>query len=287
MTENNARHLPISRSLMLEPLREGWWRAPSVPNEKRPVVFGGQLLGQILVAAAKAQPDKLPASIHTVFARAGNVAHPVDLEVTTAHAGRSLGTVEVRAHQGDRLLAPAIVMLDAVEPDLIRHQTEMASVAGPDDCVPSDLMVEEGTEIRIVGNVDIRTTEVTGPPTLGVWARHEANTDDRALHRALLSWWTDPFLIGAAMRPHEGYGQSIAHRTISTGVLAHTLTFHEDVDATGWHLYTQDSVHAGHGRTYGIGSVYSQDGRLVASFAQESMIRHLAATADHSSNTVM
>jgi acyl-CoA thioesterase II len=79
------------------------------------------------------------------------------------------------------------------------------------------------------------------------------------------------------MRPHEGFGQGQAHETVSTGVLTHTLTFHEEVDATRWHLFVNDSVHAGHGRTYGTGNVFSRDGRLVASFAQENMLRRFRA----------
>ena len=98
-----------------------------------------------------------------------------------------------------------------------------------------------------------------------------------AFHQALLSWWTDPLLIGAAMRPHEGFGQEQAHETLSTGVLTHTITFHEESDARGWHLFTNESIHAGHGRTYGTGHVFGRDGRLVASFAQESMIRRFRA----------
>jgi acyl-CoA thioesterase II len=88
-----------------------------------------------------------------------------------------------------------------------------------------------------------------------------------------LSWYTDGFLIAAAMRPHEGIGQVQAHDTLSTGVIAHTLTFHESFRADEWMLISNRSLHAGGGRTYGEGHVYDRDGTLIASFVQESMIR--------------
>jgi acyl-CoA thioesterase II len=81
------------------------------------------------------------------------------------------------------------------------------------------------------------------------------------------------------MRPHEGFGQEQAHETLSTGVLTHTITFHEEADASQWHLNAIESVQAGHGRTYGTGNVFSRDGRLVASFAQEGMIRRFSGGA--------
>ena len=264
---------PILRSLVLEQTGDSQWRAPSVPNEKRPVVMGGQLLGQLILAATAAQPGKQVRSLQTIFARAGSVTAPVELDVATLHSGRTLGTLSVTARQGERLLAPGLALLDAGEPDVIRHQPQMPDVPDADAVPPTQMMVEEGTELRIVGDVDIRATAVTGPAELLVWSRFDADSADQAVHQALLSWWTDPLLIGATMRPHEGFGQKLAHETLSTGVLTHTITFHEEVDASQWHLFTNESVHAGHGRTYGTGNVFARDGRLVASFAQESMIR--------------
>jgi acyl-CoA thioesterase II len=77
------------------------------------------------------------------------------------------------------------------------------------------------------------------------------------------------------MRPHAGVGQAQAHRTRSTGVLSHTLTFHEPVVARDWMLLSHRSPYAGRGRSYGQADVFSQDGRLLASFVQDAMIRPL------------
>jgi acyl-CoA thioesterase-2 len=91
--------------------------------------------------------------------------------------------------------------------------------------------------------------------------------------QSLLAFATDGFLIGTAMRPHEGVGQAQAHVTLSTGVLSHTITFHEPLYAGDWHLLSHHSTHAGHGRCYGRANVFSVDGALVASFVQDAMIR--------------
>ena len=84
-------------------------------------------------------------------------------------------------------------------------------------------------EIRVVGGVDISDPEAVGPAELDVWTRFVGAPDDPAVSQALLAFATDGFLIGTAMRPHPGVGQAQAHRTLSTGVISHTLTFHEPV----------------------------------------------------------
>src|ERR1700685_3171711 len=93
------------------------------------------------------------------------------------------------------------------------------------------------------------------------------------MSQALLAYASDGFLIGTAMRPHLGVGQALAHVSISTSVITHTLSFHEPFDPGQWLLLSQESQYAGRGRSYGRGTVFTEDGRLVASFVQENMIR--------------
>ena len=267
----------ILAALRLEQTGETRYRGPSVRSDIRPVVFGGQLMGQMITAAATAQPGKTVRSIHVIFARAGTVKLPVDLDVDVMHAGRSLASVTVTARQEQRLISRGMLLLDAGEPDLIRHGATMPDVGSPDMAVPLD-WAEEGSEVRVVDGVDLAATEVTGPPELSVWTRFTAAPDDIAVNQALLSWYTDPFLIAASMRPHEGIGAGLAHQAISTGVLTHTLSFHEPVRATDWHLLAQRGTYAGGGRSYGRGEVFTQDGRLVASFVQDSMVRSFRDT---------
>jgi acyl-CoA thioesterase-2 len=263
---------PMLKSLELEQVGENQFRGQSVFSEQRPVVFGGQLMGQMIVAAATAVPGKNVKSIHTIFARAGTVAKPVDLELDVMHSGRALASVTVTARQGDRLLSRGLLLLDAGEPDLIRHSLPMPAVTPPDK-LERRKGTEQGSDLRIVDEVDLWTTDVTGGPELNVWVRFDQAPDDQAVHQALLSWYTDPFLIAAAMRPHLGIGESMSHDTISTGVVTHTLSFHEPVKATGWLLLANQSLYAGGGRTYGSGQVFDADGHQVASYVQDNLVR--------------
>ena len=263
---------PILKSLILEQTGASSYRGPSVPSEVRPVVFGGQLMGQMIVAATTSLPGKTVRSLHAIFARAGTVTQPVDLEVDVMHSGRALGSVSVTARQGDRLLSRGLLLLDAGEPDLIRHSEPKPAVAGPEE-TEKPKQWEEGAEVRIVDEVDLMTPDITGPPELHVWTKFSHAPADQAVHQALLSWYTDPFLIASALRPHDGVGQAMAHDTISTGVITHTLSFHEPVDATKWNLLANRSIFAGHGRTYGMGQVFTEDGQQVASYVQDNLVR--------------
>jgi acyl-CoA thioesterase-2 len=130
--------------------------------------------------------------------------------------------------------------------------------------------------IRTVGGVDIADPDAVGPAQLDVWTRFPDAPADPTLNQALLAFATDGFLIGTAMRPHAGVGQSLAHRTISTSVITHTLAFHGPVDASGWLLLDQASPVARAGRSYGRADVFAEGGDLVASFAQENMVRAFA-----------
>jgi acyl-CoA thioesterase-2 len=258
--------------LALEPSGEGRFTARNVDTGRGGVVFGGQILAQVVMAGATADPSKVVQSVHTVFARGGDLAKPLDIEVEPMHAGRALASATVTVRQGERLCARSLVLLSAVEPDLVRHADPLPAVGGPADAVPSG---GEGDfwEIRVVGGVSLTDPAAVGPPELCVWSRFPGAEATGTLGQALLSYATDGFLIGTAMRPHEGIGQSMAHVEISTSVLTHTLTFHEPIDAGAWHLLAHESPYAGRGRSYGRARVFTEDGRLVASFVQDNMIR--------------
>jgi len=134
-------------------------------------------------------------------------------------------------------------------------------------------------EIRVAGGVDIGDPDAVGPPDLFVWSRFVAPLTTGTVGQALLAYATDGFLIGTAMRPHAGVGQSMAHVSISTSVLSHTLTFHEPVDAGQWHLLAHHSPYGGRGRSYGRADIFTEDGRIVASFVQDNMVRDFPAGA--------
>jgi acyl-CoA thioesterase len=238
------------------------------------VVFGGQLLAQMVVAAAAAVPGHQVKSAHNVFARGADPAHPLEIRVARHHEGRTFSTLGVSICQGDRLCTQSLVLLHVPEPDLIRHQVPMPPSGGPAAAAPRTNT--RGWEVRIDDDVDILDPALVGPAELNVWSRFAGGPHDPATSQALLAYASDGFLIGTAMRPHEGVGQSLAHVSISTTVISQTLTFHETFDASRWHLLAHDSPHAGNGRSFGRAHVFTEDGRLVASYSQENMIRAFA-----------
>ena len=262
----------------VKPIAEGRFLARSLDGEGRDVVEGSQILGQAIVAACKSQPEKAAKSAHMVFARAATVQPDLELEVDTFHAGRSFGSVSVTARQGVRLCARGLVLLDRDAPDLVRHQARMPAVAGPAESPPHDLGIT-GRELRIVDGAYTPDPEAVGPPELFAWLRYREAPREPHLAQALLAHFTGRLSIAAAMRPHRGIGEAMAHRSLSTGVLAITVSFHDPVRVDEWLLYAHESAHAARGVAYSRAQIFTEGGRLVASFSQESMLRALAEGA--------
>ncbi len=265
----------LRAALDLEPAGEGRFRAANVAAGVGGVVFGGQLLAQTIVAAATVDPAKELKTVHTIFARGASPDRPLEIDVEAMHVGRALASAAVTVRQGERLCTRSLCLLSAVEPDLIRHAEGAPPVGTPEDA-PGRGGEGDFWEVRVVGGVDIADPEAVGPSELLVWSRFPGSDETGVIGQALLAYATDGFLIGTAMRPHPGIGQSMAHVSISTSVLSHTLTFHEPVVAGAWHLMVHHSPYAGRGRSYGRADVFTVDGRLVASFVQDNMIRAFA-----------
>jgi acyl-CoA thioesterase II len=255
----------------------------------RNVVFGGQILAQMIVAAhldrnADREDDKEVKSIHAVFARAGDFTKPIRYAVERMHDGRTLGSDTVTFSQDDRIMSRALLLWSRHEPDLIRHTeiVRMPDVPGPDD--PGnrpDRRVFPGAEARICDGIDTWSDdEPLRPPVQNVWTRFPKSFS-WVIDQAILSWATDGFLIGTSMLPHAGHNEGHAHKTISTGVIAHTLNFHDRFRADEWLLMANESLWAGRGRTHGRGNVWTADGRLVATFAQDNLVRGWADQKDH------
>ena len=259
-------------ALQLEPTGQDTYRAPNAESGHG-VIFGGQLLAQSIVAGLAGHDGKRVKTVHTVFARGGSPDAPVEIAVDRMHAGRAFASSTVTISQGERLCTRSLVLLTADEPDFIRH----ADPAPPTPVPDGDAAVDgEGAwQIRIAGDVDIDDPEAVGPAELDVWTRFAGAPDDPAVDQALLAFATDGFLIATAMRPHAGVGQSQAHVTVSTGVISHTLTFHEPAPAGEWLLLSHHSPYAGRGRSYGRADVFRADGAIVASYVQDAMIRPL------------
>lgn len=262
-------------SLECEAIDAGRYRF-GPPPEGRGVVFGGHLLAQMGLAASRAgvQQGRAPKSVrsaHGVFAKTVQADSPVEIRVDPLQMGRVLATLSTSVWQDGTERARGLVMLSAVEPDLIRHQAEMPSVGRPDEAPAIDDPF--GREVRVVGGIDRSDPDVVAPPRLSVWVRFPQAGADQALTQALVTHATAGFLMGTTMLPHPGVGERMAHGSFSTGIIAHTVSFHEDIDLAEWLLITQESTHTGRGRAYGVGQVFTEAGVMVASFNQEALMR--------------
>jgi len=261
------------------PLGGGRFLAKNLDGRGRDVVDGSQILAQSIVAACKSVPAKNVKSAHMIFSRAANVHAPLELEADVLHAGRSFASVTVTARQQGKPCARGLLLLDADTPDLIRHQAEPPQVPAPDACEPIDMGVA-GRELRVVGGAYTSDPDApVGPPELFAWLRYRESPPEAYLAQALVAHFTGHLSIATAMRPHAGIGQALAHRTLSTGVLALTISFHEPVRTDEWMLYAHESTHAGRGLAYARAQIFSANGRLLASFSQEAMIRVLDPVA--------
>jgi acyl-CoA thioesterase II len=155
----------------------------------------------------------------------------------------------------------------------------MPDIVGPEQAVFLDMGVE-GRELRIVDAAYDQDPDRIGPPEIYAWCRFRDDPGSQYMHAALLAQSTTHWTIGAAMRPHPGFGELGAHRTLSTGVMSCAVAFHDEVDVRDWLLYCNPAIYAGRGLVHGEGRVYSLDGRLVASYSCEAMVRAFAQSPE-------
>lgn len=260
--------------LQLEPLSSHRYAVANL-GEADAVVFGGQLIAQMITAASVHSPDKTVKTINVIFARAAKAGAATEIDVHTFHAGRSFASHTVTAWQGDRLCARASVLTHSDEDDLIAHQLHQPTLAPPDATTAArDHSVFPGAEYVIADGVDLMDSAApTGPAELTVWYRWPDAPKDPIINQAALAWGTDGFLIGTAMRPHAGMAYDRAHVDVATGVVSHTLTFHRPFVMNDWVSMTHTSPFAGGGRSYGRCDIHDTTGMLIASYVQDSMIR--------------
>jgi acyl-CoA thioesterase len=262
----------LLRLLDVQPAGDGLYEGPSYGDVRRNVVEGSQLLAQTMVAASKSAPGQRVVSAHTIFSRPAVFDRPLHFAVTAPRRGRNFSTLAVETTQDGKPIASGLVLLDRGAPDLIRAQTEAPKVPGPDRSQDFDFGVI-GREVRFVNGDYSPDPDRIGPPELHAWVRHRENPAELCLKQALLAQPTGHFTIAAAMLPHKGFGEAMAHRSISTGVLAITIAVHEDPDLTEWLLYANPAIYAGRGLVQGEGRIFTESGRLVASYTVQAMVR--------------
>ncbi|MCB2049436.1 MAG: thioesterase family protein [Novosphingobium sp.] len=258
----------------VQPVGEDLFEAPTFGNVRRNVVEGGQLLGDIIVAAGRTDPGKRLISAHAIFSRPAIFDKTLQVAVNRSRMGRSFSTVSVEVTQDGKPISTGAVLLDSGADDLIRHDVEMPDIAGPQDAVPYDFGLI-GRELRIVDEAYHPDPDRVGEPEIHAWMRHRWQPDDPLSRQAIIGQPTTHWTIASAMRPHKGYGEVQAHRTISTGVLSSTIYFHDDPDLTEWLLYSTRATHAGAGLAQGEGRIFTESGRLVATYSVQVMVRAL------------
>ena len=228
-------------------------------------IFGGQILGQFLAAARLTCPDKSAKSLHTQFAKEGRSEEPVRYQVQCQHQGRSFATLTMTARQ-DAVIATAAVTMHCAEDGPQRQAVApMPALPGPEHRRDIGMIP---WEIRADTDLDI---DSAGAPEYEMWMR--TPPVDPALAPALAAYATDLTLIGTALRPIPGAGQRGARTDFASAVTSHTMWFHRPFRTDRWLLLRQHSPILAHGRAFGRGDVLTEDGELVASYAQEAMIR--------------
>lgn len=270
----------------LESVSDHGYRARTYGNDGRNVIEGGHLLGQAIIAASRSVPEQAVISAHGVFSRPATFAHPVSASVELPRKGRSFSTVTVELEQAGKSCASALLLLDKGAPDLFRDQIEMPNVASPEESVPYDYRMS-GREVRIVGGNYSPDPHRTGYPEICAWVRHRESADELAVRQAVLSQFAGRLTIAAAMLPHKGFGEAMAHVSLSTAVLSLTIHFHEDVTLTDWLLFQNPAVYSGHGLALGRGHVFHEDGRLVASYDVQVMVREMTKRPAESGKPLM
>jgi acyl-CoA thioesterase len=240
----------------------------------RQVVEGTQVLAQAIVAVAKRFPEKSVRSAHAVFARAVVVGPPVELDIDVLTEGRSTATAVVTATQNGKRCITVTVFTDVPTDDVIRHHLPRPEVAAPADANVSEMPMA-GRELRLVDVVDVNSPDEVGPPELYAWLHYDPIPTRDDLAKALIAYFTGHLGISTTMRAHEGIGTSQAHLTVSTAPMTVTVSFHEPVRWNGWILYTHESTQVGAGMSYVRGAVHTEEGELIASFAQDALIRPL------------
>jgi acyl-CoA thioesterase-2 len=275
--------------LSLERLEDNLFRGQSRDIGTK-YVFGGQVLGQALSAAQATvgggEEERRAHSLHAYFLRAGNIEAPIVYEVDRTRDGGSFSVRRVTAIQHGRVIFFCAASFQAEE-EGAEHQLSMPEVPQPEDIppappVPAEVMATLPPKVQRWlsrrGPFEFRhvyprdeLNPPKRPPFQQVWFRlSEPVGDSPELHRALLAYASDFQLLGTATYPH---GISYYQPNVQMASLDHALWFHRPFRADDWLLYSIDSPSASGSRGLARGQIFDRQGRLVASTAQEGLIR--------------
>ncbi|MGR3615616.1 MAG: acyl-CoA thioesterase [Paracoccaceae bacterium] len=273
--------------LRLEKLEENLFRGIGSGGETSMRIFGGQVIAQALSAAYRTVPDDRSChSLHAYFIRPGNPSNPVVYEVDRSRDGGSFTTRRVIAIQNGQQILNLSASFQAHE-EGYSHQHEMP------DVVPPEILTSRKEDLKLNINeipekfhadilrkrpFELREVTPRHPVSPGIendahqiWFRVPAsNGQDQRTQQILLAYMSDLNLLGSALRPHA---LTFFQQKTMMASLDHAFWIHGDIDLSDWNLYSLDAPFAGGARGFNRGSVFSKDGRLVASVAQEGLMR--------------
>lgn len=272
--------------LDLEEIEDNLFRGAQ-PDTQMQRVFGGQVAAHALVAATRTvDPAYVAHSLHSYFLRPGDTKVPIVYDVDDLRDGRSFATRRVVARQHGRPIYFMTANYQRPE-DGLEHQDAMPDVPAPEDCKPlgdmysrrsprfSEEWEQEWAALDVRWAADTRPdggldpTEM--PSRVRLWMRINGRLPDEPLvHQGAFTYASDMTLLGSTLIPHRVHVSSPEMQSAS---LDHTIWFHRPFRTDEWWLYDQHSPFAGGGRGFAIARVFAQDGRLVASVAQEGLIR--------------
>lgn len=275
--------------LNLERLEVNMYRGTS-RDIGNPQVFGGQVLGQALMAATSTVDDRIVHSLHAYFLRAGDFNLPIVYEVDRSRDGASFSSRRVVAIQNGQQIFHMSASFQSHEEGL-EHQAPMPDVPPPEslpkraDWISSPLLTDQ--QRRFFDRVrpfDIRPVDMQRllngepkDPKLHVWFRAaDKLPDGEALQRGILAYVSDYYLLMTATLPH---GIPFPSKHIRFASIDHAMWFHRPVRVDDWLLYSIDSPSSSGARGLSRGSIFSRDGRLVASTAQEGLMRVMTERA--------
>jgi acyl-CoA thioesterase-2 len=276
--------LDLRETLKLERLEVNLFRGVS-PDGRMRRIFGGQVIAQALLAAYETVEDRVCHSLHCYFIRPGDPTIPIIFEVDRSRDGRSFTTRRVIAVQHGRQIFNFAASFQAPEPGL-DHQFPMPEAPGPDRLpLLQEVLIQnlpaakaflsqpeaetgQPVEMRLAG---LDRPGEPGPPRHQAWFRlRQPVGDEIRWQQAALAYASDMALLAASMRPH---GVLFGDPRLQEASLDHAMWFHRPTDVSRWHLYDIDSPSASGARGFTRGSIYREDGTLVASCTQEGLIR--------------
>ncbi|WP_170760658.1 acyl-CoA thioesterase [Ruegeria lacuscaerulensis] len=272
--------------LDIERLEVDLFRGTGSGGETPTRIFGGQVIAQALAAAYRTVEDRMCHSLHAYFIRAGDPSIPVIYQVDRARDGGSLTTRRVVAIQHGKQILNMSASFH-VEDEGWDHHHAMPQVEAPEhypsrtelrqrylDQVPEklrgELMRERPIEVREVNHLNPFTPEISDDRNQTWFRMRAAVSADPVTQHLVLAYASDMHLMSSGTRPH---GLSWFSGEVNGASLDHALWFHAPVHFENWHLYSMDSPWSGHGRNFNRGSIYAEDGTLVASVAQEGLMR--------------